>query len=75
MHRQLQRSRQIERALAKGPVDVAHVVGQLFPGLSAVEAFLAFSEVLGHLLELERRGRVSRKRAGSREHWRTTARR
>ncbi len=67
--RQEQRSRQIQRLLERGPASVMALLRPLFPGLAAVETFLAFSEVFGHLLELERRGRVRRRRHGRRELW------
>jgi glyoxylase-like metal-dependent hydrolase (beta-lactamase superfamily II) len=67
--RQDQRSRQIQRLLERGPAPVMALLRPLFPGLPAVETFLAFSEVFGHLLELERRGRVRRRRLGRRELW------
>jgi len=69
LRRQRLRSRQIRRLLARGPAVVAQLLRQLFPGLAPVESFLAFSEVFGHLLELERRGEVRRRVVAGREYW------
>ncbi len=69
LHRQELRARQIRRLLERRPAQVATLLRQLFPGLAPVETFLAFSEVFGHLLELERRGEVVRLRQGRRELW------
>lgn len=68
-HRQRVRARQIKRLLERGPAQLAQLLRLLFPGLVPLETFLAFSEVLGHLLELERRGEVRRRLVGRREVW------
>ena len=54
------RIRQIERFLASGPKTVRDLVVALFPKVSAVNVFLAYSEVLGFLMYLEDEGRVER---------------
>jgi hypothetical protein len=48
---------------------VAELVARLFPGVTFFGIFLAFSEVLGHLLELERQGGVQRISARRVERW------
>lgn len=67
--RQRQRSEQVVGLLRREPADVARLMAVLFPGLAAVESFLAFSEVFGHLLELERLGRVHRRQVGGKDVW------
>lgn len=52
------RIRQIERFLASGPKTVRDLVVSLFPKVTAVNVFLAYSEVLGFLMYLEDEGRV-----------------
>ena len=68
--KQAQRARQVLGALGKGPVTAARVVEMLFPHVKLLGTFLAYSEVLGHLLELERRGEVSQIVTRARETWR-----
>jgi glyoxylase-like metal-dependent hydrolase (beta-lactamase superfamily II) len=53
---QERRSRQVAAALREGPATTAALVDRLFPNVTLLGTFLACSEVLGHLLELERRG-------------------
>lgn len=50
----------IERLLASGPKTVRELVVALFPKVTAVNVFLAYSEVLGFLMYLEDVGRVKR---------------
>lgn len=57
---QERRSRQVAAALLEGPATAAAIVDRLFPHVSLLGTFLAYSEVLGHLLELERRGEAAR---------------
>jgi glyoxylase-like metal-dependent hydrolase (beta-lactamase superfamily II) len=45
------------------------LVDRLFPRVSLLGAFLAYSEVLGHLLELERCGVARRESHGNRDLW------
>lgn len=67
--RQAARSSEVRAALAGGPAAVARLIARLFPGVTLLGSFLAFSEVLGHLLELERQGVVRRVSAGRGERW------
>jgi glyoxylase-like metal-dependent hydrolase (beta-lactamase superfamily II) len=67
--RQARRAAEIHAALSSGPVTVASLITRLFPGVKLLNIFLAFSEVLGNLLELERRGRARRISAGRVERW------
>jgi glyoxylase-like metal-dependent hydrolase (beta-lactamase superfamily II) len=71
--RQDTRSAEIRAALTEGPVTVARLIERFFPGVTLLGSFLAFSEVLGHLLELERRGEVRRISAGRVERWERAA--
>ncbi|MFZ5784980.1 MAG: MBL fold metallo-hydrolase [Acidobacteriota bacterium] len=57
---QERRSRQVAAALRDGPATTAAIVESLFPNVTLLGTFLAYSEVLGHLLELERRGEAAR---------------
>jgi glyoxylase-like metal-dependent hydrolase (beta-lactamase superfamily II) len=67
--RQARRTSEVQAALAAGPVTVAELIARLFPTVSFLGIFLAFSEVLGHLMELERRGRARRISARRVERW------
>jgi len=67
--KQAQRAAQVRSALEAGPASVARLVETLFPHVSLLGTFLAYSEVLGHLLELERLGAVVQSVVGGREHW------
>ncbi len=72
--RQDERRRQLVGALAGGPpATVAELVGRLFPGSRLLTGFLAYSEVFGQLMELERRGEVERLKGRRRERWRAVA--
>ncbi len=57
---QERRSRQVAAALREEPATTAALVDRLFPNVTLLGTFLAYSEVLGHLLELERRGEATR---------------
>ena len=46
------------------------VIARIFPRVTLLRVFLAFSEVFGHLLELERLGAVERVSERRRERWR-----
>jgi hypothetical protein len=67
--KQARRSAEVRSALSAGPATVARLIARLFPGVTLLGSFLAFSEVLGHLLELERRGVVRRVSARRGERW------
>ncbi len=67
--KQAERAQQVRAALAAGPATVARIVESLFPHVSLLGTFLAYSEVLGHLLELERCGSVMRSAESGRERW------
>ena len=67
--RQRERAQEVLAALAPGPATVAALIGVLFPGVTFLGIFLAFSEVLGHLLELERRGLVHRVSGRRSDRW------
>jgi glyoxylase-like metal-dependent hydrolase (beta-lactamase superfamily II) len=67
--KQAARSAEIRAALTAGPATVARLIARLFPGVTLLGSFLAFSEVLGHLLELERQGVVRRVTARRVERW------
>ena len=67
--KQAKRSAEVHSALLAGPATVARLIARLFPGVTLLGSFLAFSEVLGHLLELERRGVVRRVSARRGERW------
>jgi len=54
--RQDERSEQVLELLQAPGASVAELVERLFPGIRVVGLFLAYSEVFGHLLELQRRG-------------------
>ncbi len=49
---------------------MAEVIARIFPRVTLLRVFLAFSEVFGHLLELERLGAVERVSERRRERWR-----
>lgn len=68
------RIHQIELFLASGPKTVRDVVASLFPKVTAVNVFLAYSEVLGFLMYLEDEGRVERIVRPLRDHYRLTER-
>jgi glyoxylase-like metal-dependent hydrolase (beta-lactamase superfamily II) len=70
--RQARRATEIHAAISSGPVTVASLITQLFPGVRLLNIFLAFSEVLGNLLELERRGLARRVSADRVERWEST---
>ena len=67
--RQSRRAAQVREALGGGPATVFEVMARLFPRVALLGSFLAFSEVFGHLLELERRGEVRRLSERRRERW------
>ncbi len=67
--RQRARSDEIREALAAGPLSVASLIARLFPGVKLLNIFLAFSEVLGNLLELERKGTARCVSGGRGERW------
>ena len=67
--RQARRAGEVRDALAGGPATVFDVMRRLFPRMALLGSFLAFSEVLGHLLELERLGEARRLSGRRRERW------
>lgn len=72
--RQARRTAQVREALTGGPATVFDLMTRLFPRMAFLGSFLAFSEVLGHLLELERRGEARRLSAHRRERWELSGR-
>ena len=68
-NKQASRAAEVRTALSAGPATVARLIAWLFPGVALLGSFLAFSEVLGHLLELERQGVVRRVSARRGERW------
>ncbi len=64
----------IERFLAPGPKTVRDLVVALFPKVTAVNVFLAYSEVLGFLMYLEDKGRVERIAGRLRDRYRLVPR-
>jgi glyoxylase-like metal-dependent hydrolase (beta-lactamase superfamily II) len=66
----VKRIRQIESVLSGGPRTVRELVVALFPGVRAVNVFLAYSEVLGFLMYLEDEGRVDRLRGALTDRYR-----
>jgi glyoxylase-like metal-dependent hydrolase (beta-lactamase superfamily II) len=67
--RQRRRAAEIRQGLTGGPVSVASLVAGLFPGVTLLNIFLAYSEVYGNLLELERQGVARRLSGGRVERW------
>jgi glyoxylase-like metal-dependent hydrolase (beta-lactamase superfamily II) len=67
--RQARRAVEVHAALSSGPVTVASLITLLFPRVRLLNIFLAFSEVLGNLLELERRGLARRVSEDRVERW------
>jgi glyoxylase-like metal-dependent hydrolase (beta-lactamase superfamily II) len=67
--KQARRAAEVRAALSAAPSTVATLIARLFPGVTFLGTFLAFSEVLGHLLELERQGVVRRVSARRGERW------
>jgi glyoxylase-like metal-dependent hydrolase (beta-lactamase superfamily II) len=67
--RQRERAQEVLAALAPGPATVAELIGMLFPRVRFLGIFLAFSEVLGHLLELEHHGLVRRVSGRRADRW------
>jgi glyoxylase-like metal-dependent hydrolase (beta-lactamase superfamily II) len=68
--RQARRSADVRAALEAGPATAAEVIARIFPRVTLLRVFLAYSEVFGHLLELERLGAVERVSERRRERWR-----
>jgi len=69
---QARRAAEVRAALEAGPATVSRVIGQVFPQVPPRRVFLAFSEVFGHLLELERVGDAHRVSDRRRERWALT---
>jgi len=72
--RQARRSAEVRAALRGGPATASQVIATVFPRVTLLRVFLAFSEVLGHLLELERSGEVLRVSGRRSERWALAAR-
>ncbi len=66
---QERRSGEVLRRLGGGAPTVADLMAAMFPGVRLLGTFLAFSEVYGHLIELEGRGVAGRFREHRRERW------
>ncbi|MGE5235505.1 MAG: MBL fold metallo-hydrolase [Acidobacteriota bacterium] len=64
------RAGEVSALLEDGPATAMALVDRLFPRVALVGTFLAYSEVLGHLLEFERCGVAARERVDGREFWR-----
>lgn len=64
------RIHQIERHLASGPKTVRELVVAVFPSVTAVNVFLAYSEILGFLMYLEDQGRVEKRTGPLRDTYR-----
>lgn len=64
---------QIERELVKGPATVRDLVTALFPRVTMLNVFLAYSEVLGFLMYLEDVGRVEKAASATRDRYRLVA--
>lgn len=67
------RIHQLERLLASGPKTVRELVATVFPNVTAVNVFLAYSEILGFLMYLEDQGRVERRMGPLRDSYRLLA--
>ena len=66
---QARRAADVREALAGGPLTVAELIERLFPNRRALGGFLAYSEVVANLLELERLGRARPLSAGRVQRW------
>ncbi len=64
------RVRQIERELAKGPAAVRDLVAAIFPRITTLNVFLAYSEILGFLMYLEDTERVEKIVSETRDRYR-----
>ena len=60
----------IESHLRGGPLTIRELVTRLFPRVTALNVFLAFSEVAGFLMYLEDLGRVEKLRGRTRDRYR-----
>jgi len=67
------RIHEMERALSSGPKTVRDLVAAVFPKVTAVNVFLAYSEILGFLMYLEDEGRVERQAGRLRDRYRLLA--
>lgn len=67
--RQQERASHVMSVLAGDGATVGEVVERIFPRIGRIAVFLAYSEVLGHLLELERNGRARRIKGRRRDRW------
>ena len=63
------RAAEVMARLEGGAATAVELVTAMFPHAGALGSFLAFSEVFGHLVELEARGEVVRVRERRRERW------
>ncbi len=68
--KQEQRSQAILRHLSREPQTVAAILAAVYPKARGLALFLAYSDVYGHLLRLERQGRVERVNWGGKEAFR-----
>ena len=66
------RQDRIEAELRAGPRTIRELVTRLFPRVTALNVFLAFSEVAGFLMYLEDLGRVRKLRERTRDRYRLT---
>jgi hypothetical protein len=57
-------------ALHAGPMTIRELVLTIFPGMSSVNVFLAFSEVLGFVMYLEDLGKVEKVADGALDRYR-----
>ncbi|MEO6326659.1 MAG: MBL fold metallo-hydrolase, partial [Thermoanaerobaculia bacterium] len=66
------RQRNIEACLGSGPKTIRELVSSIFPRVTALNVFLAFSEIAGFLMYLEDLGRVEMLRERRRDRYRLT---
>lgn len=67
--RQEERREQVLTLLDEPGATTAELIDRLFPGIRVIGLFLAYSEVFGHLLDLERRGLVVAVSVAGVERW------
>jgi glyoxylase-like metal-dependent hydrolase (beta-lactamase superfamily II) len=77
IHRRLcfheERADRILETLDEGALTAHQIAAEFFPHLDPINAFLAISEVIGHLQWLETKGEVAQARRGGVARWRAVA--
>ncbi|MFN3414327.1 MAG: hypothetical protein ACK42L_09735, partial [Thermoanaerobaculum sp.] len=68
--KQQQRSQTILRHLSDAPQTLATILTAMYPKARGLSLFLAYSDLYGHLLELERQGQAERVTWGGKEAFR-----